>query len=334
MYILPVKYPPITSFTKHANILSIISTNDNYLDWFLSNYIQLWYRHDMKIMDFYMPALKDNCPLLYTQRINRDFVNTSINKDTVEFFIDSIKTGYYISVVLDEYYIPPSRSYNKRHHPHETLIYGFDTEKETFNVADFYMNRKYQYETISFNELRNSYSAVTDSMDYLGAIYFHKIGNSNNYTFNINLVHVMTRHYLKGENSSKFFSKYETAKTNGWEFGYNIYPYIFEHIKLLENNEKANVRMLHVLQDHKKCMEMRIKFLLEKSYIKNHAYDFINLSSNLTRKALILRNLGIKNNIKCSKKIIQEMKETLKDIQLMEKELLINLSTEIDKVIQ
>lgn len=156
--ILPVKYPPITSFPQYADFLSIALVEDRSLHWLYSHFIQLrgYYKKGYPYIKFDdLPPIEE-CPFCNEHILKRNFILNKW-KDIVDFCIYSINLGYYIIINVDRYFLPVFDGYNKIHNIHPTLIYGYNIEKAIFNVADFYKDNKYSYSIVNFEDLNKAF---------------------------------------------------------------------------------------------------------------------------------------------------------------------------------
>ena len=143
--VLPVKYPPITSFPYLANMLSILWVNqERTLPWISDHFIQIYGSTNLGFdfydnsSAFYIPA-ESYCPFIHIQQIDRKVINHGLHifSDYVEFLIDN---DWYSCLCLDRYYLSCSAQYKKDHFLHSTFIYGYDKEKEVVLIADFFNN--------------------------------------------------------------------------------------------------------------------------------------------------------------------------------------------------
>lgn len=126
-----MKYPIITCYPNHANLISVISQNENYTSWFLNNYIQLFadkndYKKNLLRLDFYTNNLWQSCPFVYYQKISRQFLS-KFNTSIIDFCIEALELSSYIYFLVDVFYISNYQSaYKKWHNVHDIFIYGVD----------------------------------------------------------------------------------------------------------------------------------------------------------------------------------------------------------------
>ena len=141
--VLVMNEPPITTYPSIANILSLLwDRKDNIIPWFADHFIQLMVRpnHDDTFGDFYDHADMDTyyrtiygLPGIGWMRVNSETVHYNVFSEYVQKQIDN---GYALEACLDRYYFSFAEEYQKYHHKHSSLIYGYDSDKNEIYVAE------------------------------------------------------------------------------------------------------------------------------------------------------------------------------------------------------
>lgn len=327
--ILPVTYPPITSYPHHANLLSILSYNANNLIWFYNYYFQLAINKSMdNRLDFnigysIIPFLK-NCPLITYNGISRALIEKKWSK-IVEFLIDSIRCGYYIYLIVDKYFISSyEESYMTYHSHHDLMIFGYDVKNQTFHIADFFKNSKYYYTTATFSEIEQGYNESNRS-DWIGSVILLKENKSYQPKFDITILKNYINDYIESKNSNTRTILINTwLNDNDYAFGLQVYPILEQHLKMIQKNGFFDIRPYHILWDHKKIVLSILEFLHKKGYLIKSDY-FYNEFVLLERKCLILRNVLLKYKVSNNKILIDRVVILLREIYKKEKYLLKNL---------
>ena len=303
--------PPITSYPAIAYILALKwSEKEGIMPWLSDHFIQLIVRtkHEYTFGDYYDHADLDNhfsiiygMPGLGWMRVTRDLANFSKFTDYVEYLIDK---ECCIEACLDRFYFSFSQDYQVRHFRHSTLIYGYDKEKRIIYLADFFDNCRFVAKEASYDEVN-----LSMNNDWIINLYYH---GKPEYKFNKEL---MRRYFDDYLNSRDSFCKYEFSNREynryGVRFGLAYYDYLIER---LMTQDDLDLRMIHVLYDHKKLMKYRLKFLQE-----NALFDFEQLERLLAENEKIftdvetLRALAIRFSIEhredIKKKIISRVQE-------------------------
>ncbi|WP_270564244.1 hypothetical protein [Clostridium beijerinckii] len=332
--LLPVKYPPITSYPHHANILSFLSCNEENLSWFYNYYFQLSINKNNDIrLDFnigysIIPFIK-NCPIVTFHGLSRELIKRKWDTLT-NFLIDSIDLGYYIYLVVDKFFIPAYEDqYMKYHSYHDIMIFGYNVEDQNFNIADFFKGSKYYYSVSAFSKIEEGYQS-SEEFDWLHGVILLKEDKSYQPNFSINILKDFINDYLASYNSNA-----RTILINTWlnnkdfAFGLQVYDVLENHLKELSNNiDSFDIRPYHVLWDHKKMILLLIKFLFKKGYLKNADY-FYSEFALLEKKILILRNILLEYKITTKKYLINKVILILKETSVKEQHLLQELIVDI-----
>lgn len=330
--LLPMKLPIVTSYPYHADILSVVSNNDDYLPWFFNNYIQLNYPNEIfkdgARLDFYMSCLWETCPYISYQLVSKDFVSFKW-ESIIQFIIDSVDLGFYIRLMVDKFYISSYWISKKKHVPHDIFIFGYNTEDKTFNVADNFKYGKYSFEKVSYINIEKGYKGIQENrlLDFLNGIEMIRpkedqgaYGFEHKYKFDIDLVKNSIKDYLAAENNNSI--KWHYIPSMQWKYGkdcygVDIYSKLIEYINSLVETIGIDMRPFNVLWEHKKVMLLRIEYMIDNNFL-NDSDSILKAYSDIERQAFFLNNLWIKYSIKRDKRIIEKMNVAIEKIKFEE----------------
>lgn len=316
--IITLSKPPITVYPSIANVLSIVwdSEDKNICAWFCDHFIQLLVRpfHEDTFGDFYDHADLDNffrilygMPGLDWMRINSRCFSSETFTDYIESVIDR---GYCIEACLDRYYFSFDECYKKTHFIHSSLIYGYDREKDEIYIKDFWADGNYQTKIAKYHE-------VNDSMnnDWIINLFMKQ---KTEYKFDKKL---MMKYFEDFYYSRDSFAKFEHSNkqyNKGALFGLDYYDYIGNNIY---KREKPDVRMFHILYEHKRLMKYRLKYLMQSNEY-NHEMIRILLENNdrLIDESLLLRNIVIKYGINKNEALYDGIQKQIEKLKDMDKE--------------
>ena len=320
--------------------LSILATNEAYLPWFYSQHIQIYFskKHIQKgtpIIDFYRPPNNRllPAPLLETRWLDRDLVSI-VNEDIVHFVIKCINKNYYIQLYLNEFYMPNKSNYKKRKYIHETLIYGYDLCSEIFYIAGYnkmgqYISSKLNffdfrkaYMTIECSDLEKAYMKVSYSPNHMAKIGLLKYENNRHYGFDLYLVSEQLKDYIESNNTSERFRMLDTPEDG--IYGMKTYSYLI--YCLLHKKYRYDIRLIHILWEHKKCMLNRLIYMEDKNYInpsEKLSIKYTKIEKKVANLRLIMLRffLGYQKRNKIDTSIMYIKKE-LEELALEEKRIL------------
>lgn len=318
------------TFSKHVYMgLFISACEKNIEDWYYSNYIQIHcskkLNNDGDVpIDFFTGIRRDsfyylNNPWLFTQNINKNLLSKTT--DIINFIINCNNIGCYVILMLDEFFVSNTKSYRNRHVDHCNMIYGYDLYNKMFYLIGYDFNSIFKPFYISFNELVSAYhnSPSTESV-YVVNFTCPDAG----YTFNLDVVVEFLREYLYSLNSFNRFSFLNNPLDR--VFGISVYKALIENMDSI----LMDIRPLHLLWEHKKCMKERITFLYRKNIFNKAQYDyFYNEFEVIERNTLINRNKQIKYTITKNNNLLKSIKNTLIYIENKERILIEELLNNI-----
>lgn len=297
---LPMSNPIIQTYPKHAHITSILAKHENFNEWLFTNHVQLFcarYTGETEYdsyLDTYEPLHRVYYPLLEMQSMNKDLYNA--NKiNTVDFLVNCIDLGYYVYVSVDTSFIPIYS--NIPHSIHDLLVFGYDTDRNEFHVADFFDNH-YKHEVIGFDSLKPAIESKGVGDNDFKGIQMLKI-NSNpinpHYNFNITLLKMNLHDYLFEKDTSEKYSEFEGpyGDEDNRRWGLGVYSSLLDILNK-DKVPKVTRRSIHALYEHKKLMKMRVKYLMENNYIKKDP-DLLRSFEKVEQDALVIRNVFLKS---------------------------------------
>ncbi len=301
---LPISTPPIVSYLHHAYPLSIISAHEETLPWFYSNYIQLFYyfRDGYFHMNFFMPW--NLFPSILTSNIDNNLFTNVVKRDIAQFLIDCIDNDIYVYVFIDEYYVPGRRAFEEYHFKHDNFIFGYNLEKQYFDITGF-KNFTYGSSTIGFNQLERAFSSP-GKPDEL-TLYQYR---NTTFEFDKELVAEYIHDYLYAENTFKRLRMIYSPLVYGHlSWGLRVYDGMSQYIEILMRKEsKINYIPFHVLYEHKKCMRMRVEYMIKNDYLTN-LDELLDFYLSFEKETLILRNLVLKSILDGTETTHKKIKE-------------------------
>lgn len=320
--ILPVAYPPITSFPAVAQALSIVFRDkEKIMPWFIPRYIQLYAfkeknpKKTYEISANFFDAASDLTYNLKSYVLPRDLINGKWSSFS-EFIVDCVDRGYYLNLSMNMYYFPCSHAYQNEHFMHFPMIYGYDDELKTFNVADFYKNLVYSFEEVTYDEMEQAYINTTfDELkggarfDFWHQVCFWQYREDVDFEFDVKEFISVLEDYLQGRDRTQLFIRTQKYEQTDCHYGINFYDAVIHCL----NNEQYDLRPLHLLCDQKKALLMKLEYLAVNKYITEDDYEKINEQcKKLYDLSAQTRNIFIKGNMSekdcnCVDKIISNL---------------------------
>lgn len=303
--VLPHVTPPITSWTWHANMLSILWQYPETHDWIFSNYINIYATGqdrlgNREVIDFWPRFLTLNeCPFIYQQLMKRKTIDIVCNRNIINFFCEMIDCENYIYGIFNEHFI------SGNYFPHELFIYGYDNDKGFFYTSDFSYTGSYGDKCVKYEDIEEAYYSLKPEDDYLfrgrGGIAFLSYYPNVSYTLNLKFIKESLICYQKSYNVSKLDER-KTSITMSGCYGLSTYTFLIDNIK--SGEYAIDPRAIAILRDHKKMLYLRCQYLSEHGLIRS---SFSTQFYKIYEMATILLNLTIKCYLKkescCEKRI-------------------------------
>lgn len=348
---LLVVTPPIIGYTLHAYPLSIILGNEKCYPWFYSNYIQLVCNPNFSgnFFDFltfcgilendhWIDSIYPGVPWINRNSIENYIINDcELNLHVV--LSSALNNDNYIITALDEFFIPNMKGYQKYHYYHEVLIYGYDTFEHVYKILAFDKQNQ-------FNKLIISYHNVELSFGYTGTKYFYdKTGKDNyynpikflsindefSYKLDITLIKTLLIDYINSSNSLNMLLTMRNINKN-LVYGISIYDELSRYFKQFSTcKKKYDIRPLHILWEHKKCMVIRLNFL-KKDYVLNDIDDIMSDYQIIEKECMTMRNLLLKYLVNENPEIIKKIILTLSNVKEKEYTLIVRLINSINQL--
>ncbi|WP_342570436.1 hypothetical protein MKY85_18005 [Paenibacillus sp. FSL R5-0749] len=276
MKTLPLCDPLISNYPQHAFYLSIISDHQECQPWIYSNYTNLFlsdWKNDEIFLDFYVqtPEHHFNPWLKDSQRLHRDLILGSI-PDFISFIKDQIDSGYYVWTHVDEYYIPDTPSFRNYRFAHAVMIYGYDDTAREFQLAGFFKYRIYSRTTVSYDDLKTAFEHCDIYDDYLNFTHLLKINpeyhNGKIYEFSLSyFAECMENYYTSRNETENFKSFYTPALYSDRTFGLDIYHKLIMFFEMMLSKQRTiDTRLLYTLKEHKKFMNLKIKYIEQEGH--------------------------------------------------------------------
>ena len=266
--------------------------DNQYENWKNMNFLQLFYHendYNGVYLDYYVCPRKgidasygNACQFLDTEYIDYDILSKNIHS----YIESSVESEYYLSIFLNEYYIPNRKAYMSYDYNHYNLILGYDTEKQEYKILGYNSIGKLCCSTISYETLETALYPNE-------VIRYHYKVNSYQYKFNVRFIKNAIREFLLSEDSSYRFANILTSEEG--VYGISIFDKLLNTIKgrqlILDDR-----RVSYVLYEHANLNKKRLIYLINHGYIKENYIDQLTLQAKeILLVAEIVKNYVIKN---------------------------------------
>lgn len=310
--------PSIISYLHHAYPLAIVEAGDQARRYLVNSFLQLHSRENDApgvgkeiLVDFYShDGMYPRFPLL-----NWAWLSTAVLRKMgsalAEQACGALDSGCYLEATLDEFYLPSRPSYQRRHLPHQNLIFGYAREEQLFHVIGFGRDASFTEYTISFADYA---LAMRDDL----GVAFISCGNGPEYSNSQMYSPGLVRQYLGDflESRSSFLS-YQPA---GSTFGVATYDIAAAQVEQ-RNGRDIDIRPWCVFHEHKQKLSALAAFL-EREREAVFAPDTQRELQLLERDFQRLRNYLIEAHMNDTQVKVASLRENLKRITVAEAEVI------------
>lgn len=334
---LPIAEAPIKGFLHHAYTLTIGAQYPSFYPWFHSNYIQLRcfrdFENNMSLdyLNFYnYDFVVDSFPWLSVERISRELFSHNSNS-AASYIEESINLGYYVYAFLDKYYMSHRIEYQKRHFIHDHFFYGYDKEQQSFHSIGFDNKNLFNSSMISYADTNDAYNFTEPTYEWQNYIFMLKYNEDGAYDFDLELVIELLDDYLHSRNTSHRMRMYKEPMDAA--FGLEVYDYLKLYFQLLLDDKVfTDVRPVHIVHEHKKCMLMRIEYLEQQGFL-DKSEGFYSEYSKVESIAKYIQVNLIKYNLVKNVKIIALIMVKLEEMKKLEEVILTKLLHQLESVL-
>lgn len=299
MVVLPINdNPPIKSYLHRAYTSGVISTRGSEATkWLRSVFLQLYFdcNEQSYKMDFYpIPFYRYEC--LDDGHIKGCILNS---ENILEISKQLINSGYYLSFVVDEYYIEKTSSYKKRHFNHWLMAYGYD-EQGLYCIG--YLSNKH------YKKFKIEYSVLVESVKYADGIGVYKVVEDFEFFYDFEMAKELIFDYITSANTSIKHKIYK--RPNHAVYGLDVYEAMIDDLSC-----SYDYRYAHVLLEHKE----NVRYWL---VMCGFGEDLIQEYNKIIKQCRLLEFLYLKQNSDFSENTKMEIINLLRNIKKQEEAIL------------
>ncbi|WP_031341896.1 non-ribosomal peptide synthetase [Ruminiclostridium papyrosolvens] len=264
-----------TYLHRSLPLCAILADEENY-PWYYQHYLQIFsvkYSNGFCRAEFLEP--KNNFSEIFDETYI-PFSEMENNKSIIEFIVNKIDLGYYVTVYVDEYHLPEKASYNKSHFVHPSLIYGYDNKEKKLMSIGFDTDGIFRELTFDYNLFTEAYEdgkqhykefAPWAEMEALQLLKPKRLDKKYNFAEEKFISEIGCHLQSSGTNGSRvnsLISQEELQSISEIKFGMDVYDVVLEALQTLSPNMiTIDYRTLHLLYEHKKCIYERLRYVSE-----------------------------------------------------------------------
>ncbi len=302
----------INSYLYYALPLCVILSDNKFQSWFFEHYIQIasiiYANGNMGCQ--YVDGVTYDFRRFYDDVIELNSVGSIIikyNLDIIEYIRDCIDAGYYLVIFADEYYLPQKLSFNKKHFVHDSLIYGYDNEKQQIKAIAFDIKHKFNKILYNYEQYKKAFRSGCQYYKESGIHWMEgRLVNTikqnkfiEDYPFSIGRFLKQLRNYLDSviDNKSEYFLRLIETGNEQVKYGIDVYDMFTCRLEeLLRENKISGLGYptVHFLYEHKQGIFKRLKYITSIYKIDNNLAELIGEYQKIVDKINMMRNIFLK----------------------------------------
>lgn len=309
--------------------ISIEPGENQYYNWLYNNNIQLIAYEDQYknlLVDYYNKPRKNYRPYISDymfEMSSYENYHLKKRKNLIKDIEGIIKKKIYIVMKIDQFYIDGCDEYQKEHHIHEMLVYGFDDKKKDLYMLGYLKAGLIGKVKLKYSKFRDAFREGDE--DNFSLIRY--LSHEKMYRLQINTIKCMLIEYINPKKNRG--GEIAWLPSENGIFGIKIYDAILERTELL-NQFICDVRMSYTMYEHKRIMKERFEYLLQKKVLNES--KIIGKIDNILSKLAELKNAAAYYKMTGIRKVnAQYVTECLECVKKEEIELYYNVIKELER---
>ena len=291
---LPLSDLPIfTTYNNYGFVTGIIQghNNNSFEPWAYGRFINCAFNPGFGFRVFGTPDILD---------VTKDLVCRVKSKHLprikwLEYWKSLLDSGIYIQANIDEQYIPGKWAYSIEKYYHDSLVIGYNDEKETFTLFTRLADQNMHIIDVSYFDVIKSYREK-------GSWFLLYKYVPNEVKLDVPLIRHELSHY--------FYSSQSASFVRGTRYGIKALEYLCEYlIRQHKHNEKMDYRLTRGLTEQKALMFNMCKYLNTNGY--NLSENILILCKESADAAQKLHLLALKSyaNVKSNHNLGERIKK-------------------------
>ncbi|GAE88507.1 long-chain-fatty-acid-CoA ligase [Acetivibrio straminisolvens JCM 21531] len=282
----------VTTFLHFNFPLCTLLWNKNIYPWMNEHFIQLY-------------TMMHNTGVCWVDMLEKDYFYEDVSdiidmssehmkdvSDIVKFVIDNINNNYYSTIYTNEYYLPGRAAYHKYTHIHQTLLYGYDLDKEVFFGLGYDGRQRFVEAEYPFEIFREAYEKGKAEYDNdfcwvkMHTAYLNRVFDLKEpYQARIEIFLKKLNEYIYAIPDESLLRKdvvIEMGKNA--KYGMQVYESILDNLKkLLKGEFKHDYRTFHLLAEHKRGMLKKIEYFMSKNGLEQNIGIYLKEYQNIVK---------------------------------------------------
>ena len=327
---LPFSWPVSETYQSASLVMGVLLSHENISKLYDNNYIHVFCKHvdsmwDVNLQfwgvsweDFRLSGIFE----MNLYHLNL-FSETSFNEFVKERLVQE---NYILLHFIDEFFLPYSGCYQRKHFIHDAYIIGFEDE---FYYVLAYSDRKLQILKVLKTDIWN---ALTSCYDFEKEVYFCSLRPNhavevktdynkmrNDFLLYLGKESSDNRSILSEDHHSISVKSYTPKFVPEYIYGIHCYDEIIRVLELTTSEDVLDIRPFRLLWEHKTIITERITKICDEFNLVN--VD-LNAFDQITAKAKLIFTLAIKYKMVKTDKLKDRIINHIRELKENEEEAL------------
>ena len=221
----------------------------------------------------------------------------------------SLKQGFLVRLIVDEYHIPDRRAYHNQHKLHDVLVTGASSDLQSFELAGYCADRRYRKSLSSIIDLSNAYFGGSKQTGAAGFVAF-KAAISNPISTDLQEIKRQLTCFLECRKSAD--SREGPLPWRDISYGLAVFDACEEYVRNVTPSTWLDQRIFSIMAEHSQMMHrrgVRLEPLLKAKFDPTASDQAKSLSARLKLLSLIPKNRRSEAQFVEMGKIIRQLKE-------------------------
>jgi hypothetical protein len=178
-------------------------------------------------------------------------------RDLISALVRSISHGFFVRLLVDEYFVPERWSHLTTHRMHDILVTGIDLAKKDVTIVGYCRDRRYRESHCSVRELCAAYFSVPHHPGVDRFIAF-KFQPRTAIKLNLGLIQESLVNFIEAKPSPRTkLPDPSDGAPGGGAYGLAAFDYVSGYIEIQARNSRMDRRPFSTLLDHALLMQRR-----------------------------------------------------------------------------
>lgn len=175
--------------------------------------------------------------------------------------VSSIRNGYFVRVLVDEFYIPERWAYNKVHKIHDILVIAVAENLKSATIIGYCDDARYRPSSCPLDVMATAYQAVVERAGQNGFIAFKAVPSDEHSRIELPRIKYQLALFLASRPIEESVTSGVRTQASGKICGLSVFDIIPSYLSDLGCSGRIDQRLFSLLSEHAQLMSLRGKHI-------------------------------------------------------------------------